>query len=80
MVFNVQICVFFNCTCRENIIVLQGYHHKCLKYLEKETKFVALGTHALCHRWLDNHIMMVLSLFGRREDFDDIFDRLDVWR
>ncbi|XP_036144504.1 uncharacterized protein LOC118648505 [Monomorium pharaonis] len=64
----------------ENIIVLRGYNHKHLKYLESETKFAALGKHAIYHRWCHNRLMLVLSLLGRREDFEDIFDGLPSLR
>ncbi|XP_018399802.1 PREDICTED: uncharacterized protein LOC108777424 [Cyphomyrmex costatus] len=64
----------------ENMIVLQGYDHKHLKYLENEVKFAALGTHAIYHRWYHNRIMLVLSVFGRKEEIEDIFDGLSYLR
>ncbi|XP_011685169.1 PREDICTED: uncharacterized protein LOC105448348 isoform X2 [Wasmannia auropunctata] len=64
----------------ENMIVLQGYDHKHLKYLENEAKFVALGIHATYHRWYHNRVMVVLSAFGRKEDIEDIFDGLSYLR
>lgn len=66
--------------CRENIIVLRGYDHKHLKYLENEVKFAALGKHAIYHRWYHNRIMLALSVFGRREDLEDIFEGLSYLR
>ncbi|KAL6422396.1 hypothetical protein ACFW04_010615 [Cataglyphis niger] len=59
----------------ENIIVLRGYNHKHLKYLEKEAEFVALGKHALYHR-CHSRIILALSVFGRKEEIEDIFDGL----
>ncbi|KYN33623.1 hypothetical protein ALC56_12335 [Trachymyrmex septentrionalis] len=64
----------------EHIIVLRGYNHKHLKYLKNETKFVALGTHATYHRWYHNRIMLVLSVFGRKEEIENVFDRLSYLR
>ncbi|XP_077272943.1 uncharacterized protein LOC143903309 [Temnothorax americanus] len=60
----------------EDIIVLRGFDHKHIKYLENEAKFTALGKHAIYHRWYHNRIMLVLSVFGRREEIEDIFDGL----
>lgn len=65
---------------RENIIVLQGYDHKHLKYLEGEAKFTALGKHALYHRWYHSRIILVLSVFGRKEEIEDTFDGLCFWQ
>ncbi|XP_018370327.1 PREDICTED: uncharacterized protein LOC108765928 [Trachymyrmex cornetzi] len=64
----------------EHIIVLQGYDHRHLKYLENEAKFAALGTHAIYHRWYHNRIMLVLSVFGRKEEIEDVFDGLSYLR
>ncbi|CAL1686795.1 unnamed protein product [Lasius platythorax] len=60
----------------ENIIVLRGYNHKHLKYLEREAEFVALGKHAIYHRGYRSRIILVLSVFGRKEEIEDIFDGL----
>ncbi|KAM0734739.1 hypothetical protein ACS0PU_011558 [Formica fusca] len=60
----------------ENIIVLQGYNHKHLRYLEKEAEFVALGKHAIYHRWYHSRIILALSVFGRKEEIEYIFDGL----
>ncbi|KAL0134121.1 hypothetical protein PUN28_001165 [Cardiocondyla obscurior] len=57
-----------------NIIVLQGYNHRHLKHLEKEAKFTALGRHALYHQRYQNYQMLVLTVFGRKEEIEDIFD------
>jgi len=59
---------------------LQGYDHKHLKYLENEAKYVALGNHAIYHRWYHHRMMLVLSVFGRREEIEDIFDGLSYLR
>ncbi|EZA61941.1 hypothetical protein X777_08616 [Ooceraea biroi] len=64
----------------ENIIVLQGYDHRHLKYLDEEAKFVVLGKHAVYHRWYHSRIMLVLSVFGRREEIEDIFYGLSPLR
>lgn len=68
--------VFFNYIYRENIVVLQGYNHKHLKYLEREAEFAALGKHALSNRWCRSRILLVLSVFGRKGEIEDIFDGL----
>lgn len=73
-------CIHKLHVCRENIIVLRGYGHKHLKYLENETKFAALGTYAIYHRWYRYRIMLVLTVFGRKEDIEDIFDGMSRLR
>lgn len=80
-IFNMKnITCILNHIYRENIIVLQGYDHKHLKYLDGEAKFTALGKHALYHRWYHSRIMLVLSVFGRKEEIEDIFDGLCYWQ
>lgn len=68
--------MFFNYIYRENIIVLRGYNHKHLKYLEREAEFTALGKHAIYHRWRHSRIICALSVFGRKGEIEDIFDGL----
>lgn len=72
--------MFLNYIGREDIIVFKGYDHKHLKYLENEAKFAALGKHALYHRRYHNHVILVLSVFGRREELEDIFEGLSRFR
>ncbi|KAL6262122.1 hypothetical protein P5V15_007222 [Pogonomyrmex californicus] len=64
----------------ENIIVLRGYNHKHLKYLEGEARFAALGKHAIYRQWYNSRVMLVLSVFGRREEIEYIFDGLSHLR
>lgn len=62
------------------IIILKGYDHKHLKYLENELKFMALGTHAFRQTWGRNRAIMVLAVFGEKEDMDEIFEGLSYLR
>lgn len=72
--------IFLNYIYRKNIIVLRGYNHKHLKYIQEGAKFVSLGKHAIYQQWHHSHIMLVLSVFGRKEDIEDIFNGLSYLR
>ncbi|TGZ48348.1 hypothetical protein DBV15_04510, partial [Temnothorax longispinosus] len=60
---------------REDIIVLRGFDHKHLKYLENEAKFTALGKHAIYHRWYHNRIMLRASERRRKQRTKDTLKR-----
>ncbi|XP_026669884.1 uncharacterized protein LOC113464424 [Ceratina calcarata] len=62
------------------ITILKGYDHKHLKYLENELQFMALGTHALRQIWGRNRAIVVLAVFGQKEDMDEIFEGLSYLR
>lgn len=62
------------------MIILKGFNHKHLKYLKEEAKFVSLGTHAIYQQWYHSKAMLVLSVFGRKEEVEDIFDGVPKFR
>ncbi|CAL7940178.1 unnamed protein product [Xylocopa violacea] len=64
----------------QKIIVLKGYDHKHLKYLEKELKFIAIGTHVVRQSWGRNRLIAVLTVFGQKEDLEEVFEGLTYLR
>lgn len=61
---------------RQKIIILKGYDHKHLKYLQEEIKFLALGTYVVRHKWTRNSAIKVLTVFGRKEHLQKVFEGL----
>ncbi|XP_076683158.1 uncharacterized protein LOC143376564 [Andrena cerasifolii] len=62
------------------IIILKGYDHKHLKYLEEEVKFLALGSKIVRQSWSRNKEIVVLAIFGQREELDEAFAGLSYLR
>lgn len=58
------------------MLFLQGYNHKHLKRIEREAKFVSLDSQAIYF----GDVIMALSVFGRKEEIEDIFDGLPYIR
>ncbi|XP_043789301.1 uncharacterized protein LOC122713164 [Apis laboriosa] len=64
----------------QRIIVLKGYDHKHLKYLEDELKFIAIQTYAVRHFWNRNQAIIALAVFGLKEDIEEIFEGMSYLR
>ncbi|XP_012144106.1 uncharacterized protein LOC105662912 isoform X2 [Megachile rotundata] len=58
------------------IIVLKGYDHKHLKYLQTEVKFVAIETHTVQQKWGRNKAIVVLIVFGQMVELEEVFEGL----
>ncbi|XP_076374710.1 uncharacterized protein LOC117219216 isoform X1 [Megalopta genalis] len=64
----------------KKIIILEGYDHKHLKYLQDEAKYMAIATHAVRRSWERNISILALAVFGVREELDEVFDGLSYLR
>ncbi|XP_043527697.1 uncharacterized protein LOC122538036 isoform X1 [Frieseomelitta varia] len=64
----------------QRIIILKGYDHKHLKYLQEEIKFLALGTYVVRHKWSRNSTIKVLVVFGQKEHLQEVFEGLSYLR
>ncbi|XP_043589611.1 uncharacterized protein LOC122570819 [Bombus pyrosoma] len=64
----------------QRIVILKGYDHRHLKYLQQEVKFIALGTYAVRQKWGRNKAIIVLTVFGQKEDLEDVFEGLTYLR
>ncbi|KAK2581470.1 hypothetical protein KPH14_005137 [Odynerus spinipes] len=60
----------------ENIVILEGFDNKHLKYLHDEVKYVALDTHVFHRRWSSGRDILVLTVFGQQDDLEDFFEGL----
>lgn len=68
------------CKNRQRIVILKGYDHRHLKYLQQEVQFIALGTYAVRQKWRRNKEIIVLTVFGQKEDLEDVFEGLTYLR
>ncbi|XP_078033886.1 uncharacterized protein LOC144468348 [Augochlora pura] len=64
----------------KKIIILEGYGHKHLKYLQGEAKYAAIATHAVRRSWGRNTSILVLAAFGIQEELEEVFEGLSYLR
>ncbi|XP_076238429.1 uncharacterized protein LOC143181741 [Calliopsis andreniformis] len=65
------------------IVVLKGYDHKHLKYLQQQLKLLSCETQTVCHTWGRNKGskgVVVLTVFGHKEDLGEVFEGLSYLR
>ncbi|XP_058791262.1 uncharacterized protein LOC131664305 [Phymastichus coffea] len=64
----------------EKLVILNGINHKHLQYLAKELYFATVGIHSYYKTWSRNKVLLVLSILGREEDFEDLLEGLPELR
>ncbi|XP_012283153.1 uncharacterized protein LOC105701198 [Orussus abietinus] len=64
----------------QRILVFSGYDHNHLKFLEKEVKYSALDSHSYYKTWGKGRVILVLTIFGREDNLEEIFDGLPLLR